>query len=297
MELRQIRYFVALAEELNFSRAAERLHIAQPPLSRQIRELEEEIGAKLFYRTKRQVELTPAGKSFLIRAYQILDQVEQARIGARMSSLGREGELRIGFSGTVYDLIPTLKRYQSRYPKVGIILKQMYSNLQIKALHENQIDIGVVSIPVHSHKLHVRPVIRVPFMAALPERHRLADKPSLTVRDFGDETFIMTPHSAGPSYYEMVMSLFRHADLMPRTMMEVQDLQTVIALVASGIGITLTPSPFRAIHGVVKKPVNGVDLSLQISLAWRKDDNSEIVDKFLEFFFNTHYTGPELTWI
>src|SRR5690625_2301958 len=133
MELRHIRYFLALAEELNFSRAAERLYIAQPPLSRQIKELEDKIGAKLFHRTNRQVELTNAGKVFLKKAYHILDQVEQACISTRLSSTGREGEFHIGFNGAIHDLIPTLQNYRELYPEVGIILKQISSTKQNQA--------------------------------------------------------------------------------------------------------------------------------------------------------------------
>src|SRR5690606_19357868 len=209
-------YFVALAEELNFHRAAERLHIAQPALSRQIRELEEEIGAKLFHRTSRRVELTPTGKWLLSRAFEILERMEQTRIGTQLTAIGREGELPIGFNGTVTDLIPTLKAYRARFPHVGIILKQMNSTMQIKALHENQIDIGVVTIPVYSDKIRTRPLIRIPFMAALPADHPLTAKPSISVRDLKDETFIITPQSAGPIYYDTIMGLFRHAGLTPR---------------------------------------------------------------------------------
>ena len=296
MELRHIRYFVALAEELNFNRAAERLHISQPPLSRQIRELEEEIGVKLFHRTKRQVELTPAGRTFLVRAYEILDRVERSRISARLASTGQEGELRIGFTGTVFDLIPTLKIYQARFPHVGIILKQLSSSLQIKALHENHLDIGVLTIPVHSSKISTRPLLRAPFMAALPEDHPLADKQSLSIRDMAEETFIITLPSVGPLYYDTVMSLFRHEGLMPKIIMEAQDMHTVIALVSAGMGITLTPSPYRPVRGIVKKPVDGVNLSLQVWLAWRKDSVSEVLAQFLEFF-NTHYNESDDRWI
>ncbi|KIP26977.1 LysR family transcriptional regulator [Bacillus thuringiensis] len=139
MELRHIRYFLALAEELNFSRAAEKLHIAQPPLSKQIKELEEEIGANLFNRTKRHVELTNAGQVFLDKAYQILDQVEQACISTRLTSTGTEGELVIGFSGSVQDLIQTIQRYRERYPKVGIVLQQLSTPIQVKNLIEKKL--------------------------------------------------------------------------------------------------------------------------------------------------------------
>ena len=292
-----MRYFVALAEELNFNRPAKRLHIAQPPLSRQIRELEEEIGAKLFHRTSRQVELTPAGKWLLPRAYEILDRVEQTRIGALLTSMEREGELRIGFSGTVIDLVPTLKAYQSRHPHVGIILKQMNSTMQVKALHENQIDIGVVTIPVYSIKIRTRPLIRIPFMVAMPTDHPLTAKPSISVHDLKDETFIITPQSAGPIYYDTIMSLFRHAGLTPRRIMEAQDLHTVMLLVIGGMGVTLTPSPYRPVHGLALKPLDGVDLSLQVSLAWHADSKSEVLAEFLEFFFDSFYSETDDSWL
>lgn len=260
-------------------------------------ELEEEIGARLFHRTSRQVELTPAGKWLLPRAYEILDRVEQTRIGALLTSMGREGELRIGFSGTVVDLLPTLKSYQSRYPHVGIILKQMNSTMQIKALHENQIDIGVVTIPVYSDKIRTRPLIRIPFMAALPADHPLTAKPSISVHDLKDETFIITPQSAGPIYYDTIMGLFRHAGLTPRRIMEAQDLHTVMLLVIGGMGVTLTPSPYRPVHGLTLKPLDGVDLSLQVSLAWHADSKSEVLAEFLEFFFGSHYSETDDCWL
>jgi len=297
LELRHIRYFVTLAEELNFNRAAERLHIAQPPLSRQIRELEDELGVKLFHRTKRHVELTPAGKSFLARAYEILDRVERGRISARLASAGQEGELRIGFSGTVYDLLPTLRNYQARYPRVGIILKQMGSSLQVKALHDNQIDVGVLTIPVNHQKIDTHPLIRLPFMAVMPEGHPLAGKESVSVRDMTEETFIITPPSVGPAYYDAVMGLFRDEGVMPRTILEAQDLHTVVALVAGGMGITLAPSPYRTVLGIVRRPVEGVNLTLQVWLAWRKDSFSEVLEQFLDFFFHSHYSESDDRWV
>src|SRR5690606_12301723 len=132
----------------DLSRAAEKLHIAQPHLSRQIQELENNIGVKLFHRTKRQVELTNAGKAFMKKAYEIIDLVEQASIAARLTSTGSEGELRIGFTGTVQNLIPTLQQYRKLHPKVRFMLKHMINSEQIVALNENKIDIALVSVPI-----------------------------------------------------------------------------------------------------------------------------------------------------
>lgn len=285
MELRHIRYFLVLAEELNFSRAAERLHIAQPPLSRQIAELEEELEVRLFYRTKRHVELTQAGKVFLKKANQILDQVDQACISTRLSSLGKEGELRIGFTGTVQDLIPGLRQYRELYPQVGIILHQMNSTAQIEALQDHKIDVGLIAIPLHSNKIEVRPMKETHFMAALPEKHPLAIKSPLYLSDMADETFIITPKSAGALYYEMVMGVFQNADFTPNIAVQASDLQTVLALVAGGMGVALTPTSTNPYSGVVKRKVEDMDLTIQVSLAWRKDNRSEILDKFLKFAY------------
>lgn len=284
MELRQIRYFVVLAEELNFSRAAERLHISQPPLSRQIKELENEIGTQLLYRTKRQVELTNAGKVFLNKAYHILDQVEQASISTRLSSTGKEGEFRIGFNGMVQDIIPTLQKYREQYPQVGIILKHMTATEQIKALNEKRIDIGTVTIPVISEKIHTTPLKKAHFMAAFPEKHPLVSKQHIYIGDMADETFIITPKSAGPLYYEAFMSAFENTDFIPNITIQAHDLQTVMTLVAAGMGVTLTPSPFNNFNGVVKRKVEDLHLTIEASLAWRKDNRSEVLKKFLTFF-------------
>lgn len=285
MELRHIRYFLALAEELNFSRAAERLHIAQPPLSRQIQELEKEIGAKLFYRTKRHVELTNAGKVFLSKAYEILDLVEQARITSRLSSTGTEGEFRIGFTGTVQELIPTIQKYRELYPHVGIILKQMTNAEQLEALNENKIDIALVSAPINNNKFHVKPIKTMSFMAALPEKHPLATKSSLYLHDLADETFIMTPKSAGALYYETVMSVFKQGGFAPKITMQAHDLHTVLSLVAAGMGVSLTPSSLNTLNGIVQRKVEDINLTIVGSIAWRKDNKSELLNKFLTFFF------------
>ena len=284
MELRHIRYFLVLAEELNFSRAAERLYIAQPPLSRQIQELEKEIGAKLFHRTNRQVELTNAGKVFLKKAYHILDQVEQACISTRLSSTGKEGEFRIGFNGAIHDIIPTLKKYRELYPEVGIILKQMNATEQIEALNEKRIDIGTVTIPINNDKIQVMPLRKIHFMVAFPEKHPLALKESIYIRDMADETFIITPKSAGALYYDTFMSAFENADFTPKITIQAHDIHSVLTLVEAGMGITLTPTPTTQVNGIIKRKVEDINITLEASLAWRKDNGSEILKEFLKFF-------------
>lgn len=281
MELRHIRYFLALAEELNFSRAAKRLHIAQPPLSRQIQELENQIGAKLFHRTKRQVRLTAAGKVFMTKAYHILDQVEQACIRTRLTSTGMEGEIRIGFNGAVYDMIPTLQQFRMRFPQVGIYLKHMSSAEQMDALLEDRLDIGVIGLPINNNLLEVHPLSKVQFLAALPDNHPLADRATLHLRDLAEETFIMTPKSSGSLYYDMVMGVFQQAKITPKLTIQAHDIQTVLALVASGMGVTIAPLLLQRYSGVATRKLEDVDLIIQASLVWRKDNRSQILDKLL----------------
>ncbi|MEB9914835.1 LysR substrate-binding domain-containing protein (plasmid) [Bacillus cereus] len=285
MELRHIRYFLALAEELNFSRAAEKLHIAQPPLSKQIRELEEEIGAKLFNRTKRHVELTSAGKVFLSKAYQILDQVEQACISTRLTSTGTEGEIVIGFSGVVQDLIPNIIKYRERYPEVGIVLQQLSTPNQVKALNEKRIDIGIVAAPVNSNKIHVRPIKKMCLKAIIPEKHSLAFKPSIYIHDLEKEPFIMATKSAAPYYYDTFMNLFQNKGFAPNIAIQANDLQTVSALVANGMGVALLPSSIHSLSGLILRKVEDIDTTIEVSLAWRKNNNSKVIENFLEFYF------------
>lgn len=286
MELRHIRYFLVLAEELNFSRAAERLHIAQPSLSRQIQELETEIGAPLFYRTKRQVKLTNAGKTFWQKSNEIIDLVEQARITARLSSTGTDGDLRIGFTGTVQDLIPPLKAYREKFPNVRITLKQMSNAEQIDALHEHKIDLALISIPVKNDNIAMHPIKKMNFVAALPKKHPLAHKSSLSIADFADETLIMTPKSAGPQYYETMMEIFRKAGVALKQTIQAHDLQTVLVLVSADMGVALTPSPISALNGVVHRTIVDIDLSITGSMAWRYDNQSEVLRRFLTFIFD-----------
>lgn len=290
MEFRHIRYFVKLAEELNFSRAAEKLHIVQPHLSRQIKELEVDVGAKLFNRSKRHVELTHAGKFFLKRAYQIIEQVEQIGISTRLSAMGKEGELQIGFNGAVQDIIPTLKRYHEIYPQVGIILKQMNTDEQLKALNEKRIDLVVLSIPVYDANIELFHLKSVPFLAALHKDHPLSKKEQLQIHDFSAEPFIITPKSAGPMYYNAIMSIFKQTNFTPNITIQAHDLQTVMTLVAANMGMSLTPSPMESTNEIILREVEDIDVSVDVSLAWRKNNESETLKKFLLFFEDYYRT-------
>lgn len=176
MELRHLRYFIAVAEELHFSRAAEILHIAQPPLSQQIQSLEKELGTQLFIRTKRSIQLTPAGKAFLVEAKKVMAQAERAILAARQAHDGILGQLEIGFVGTaIAETLPTiLKAFHERYPLVETKLQNLVTTEQIQALHEGQIQVGILHPPILDASLNLEIICREPLVVALATDHALA---------------------------------------------------------------------------------------------------------------------------
>ncbi|WP_429845117.1 LysR substrate-binding domain-containing protein [Brevibacillus sp. FIR094] len=286
MELRHIRYFVALAEELSFSRAAVRLHIAQPPLSRQIQQLEDEIGVRLFYRTNRHVELTSAGKAFLEKAYQLLDLVEDACDSARMAARAEQGKLLIGFTGTAHHLLPIVRAYRKKYPLVSLSMQLMGTTAQVNALLEKKIDVGFLTPPVNSEQLIVKPYFRPVIGAILPKEHPLAqDTQPLHIADLAYESFIITPRIIGPGFYDTVTKICQQAGFSPNITVETHDLQTVIQLVSTGMGVSLGPlMPFHE-KSVVFRELSDVAIRLDAGIAYRKDEKSEVLHAFLDLFF------------
>lgn len=283
MDLKLIKYFITLAEELNFGRAAERLYMTQPPLSRQIKKLEEQIGANLFHRTKHRVELTNAGKVFLKNAYQILDQFEQACISTRLTSVGQHSDLKIAFTGTAQDIIPIIKVFRKKNPFIGIVLQQMNNASQIDALQENRIDLGLVSIPTTGKMLNVNTIVSRKFMVALPESHPFASSLSLLyMHDLTDEHFIMTPRSVGASYFDTVTKLFFDLGFTPKTTIHANDLQTVYALVSADLGIALTPCPIHPIPGIIFKNIENINQTIEISAVWKSSEKSKEITDFIE---------------
>ncbi|MEE3954572.1 LysR substrate-binding domain-containing protein [Peribacillus frigoritolerans] len=286
MELRHIRYFVALAEELNFSRASERLHIAQPPLSRQIQQLEGEVGVLLFHRTNRRVELTNAGKAFLEKAYQMLDLVEDAFDTARMTARAEHGKLVIAFTGTGENILPIVQKYRAKYPFVNLNLQQMGTTAQIHALHGKQIDVGLLTPPVNSEQLIVKNYMHLPLKAMLPEKHPLAMKGGpISIADLADESFVITPRVIGPGFYDVITKTCLQAGFSPNITVETHDLQTVMSLVSLGMGVSLTAGNIQT-TGVVFKELADTTVTLDIAVAYRRDEKSEVFHSFLDMFFD-----------
>ncbi|QDR81724.1 LysR substrate-binding domain-containing protein [Sporomusa termitida] len=285
MELRHLHYFIAVAEELHFSRAASRLKMAQPPLSQQIQNLETEIGAPLFYRTKRQVALTEAGKVFLEKAYQIIADVQKAGVAARNTQQGKQGCLIVGFTGiATFNMLPRLiPAYRARYPLVELTLRQLGTTEQARALLQEELQVGILCLPVITAELNFEVVCRDAFVVALPQNHQLAECQSVDVRQLAPNSFIMTTRKVGEGYHDGIINICRHAGFEPRISQEVHELQTSVSLVAAGMGIALLPGSIQKLNikGVVYRPLTNAIPPLETAIAWHKNEKSPRVENFL----------------
>ena len=288
MELRHLRYFVAVAEELNFTRAAERLHIAQPPLSTQIRLLEEEIGAQLFERDKRRVFLTQAGREMLGRARAILGAAEEAKKATRRAASGETGELHLGYAASAMftELLPAVIRsFQKRFPAIQLHLHEMPSIDQLYAVYNRELDVGIVRRPDVATPAGVRieEWYRAPLVAAIPKRHPLAKLESLRIADLKDQPLILFPRDSGIGLYWRVIELCVKAKFRPRITRETRDYATMIGLVSAGVGIAVVPSDTQCIRleGVTYRPVQGKDAISALHLAFRPDHRDEHAQNLL----------------
>lgn len=286
MELRHLRYFVALAEELHFGRAAERLHIAQPPLSQQIRQLEAELGFQLFYRTKRTVQLTEAGQVFFSEIQGILRQLEQAIQVGRQTSRGEIGQLVIGFvSSAAYNVLPTILRaFRTRVPAVSLELHELTTNQQSQWLREGRIDVGFLRPPVEEDLFNFETIFQEPLMIALPEAHLMANQSNVSLRSLSAEPFILFPRAIAPGLYDHIISLCQQADFSPTVAQEAIQLQTIVSLVAAEMGIAIVPESLQHLQrtGVVYKAIQEPTSKVAIAMIWRRNDMSPTVQRFLE---------------
>jgi DNA-binding transcriptional LysR family regulator len=289
MELRHLRYFVAVAEELSFTRAAERLHIGQPPLSHQIQQLEAEVGAQLLERSKRWVRLTEAGKLFLDDARRVLALSEQAMQTARRAERGEAGELRVGFTFST-PLTPlfaaVINRYRQQYPGVQLTLQEMSTVGQIEALAARELDLGLVRPPELTLPESVELTIlrRDPLVMVLPIRHPLAQKKTIAIHDLKGEPLVMYPESAGTGIHPQINRLCREAGFKPTIAMEAGEASTIIGLVAAGCGVSVLPSSFDIIRmsEVCYRPLADAEATTALYLAKRKDVISPLIAAFVE---------------
>lgn len=284
MELRHLRYFIAVAEELHFGRAAARLHMAQPPLSRQIRQLEDELGVTLLDRARRRVELTPAGRTFLDEARRILAQSERAVRVAQRAGRGEEGPLSLGFVPAAdLDILPrALRLCRERLPDLELELHPMTRCQQVDALRGGRIQVGILFLPIDDDGLAVEPLRREPLVVVLPEDHRLARRDRLRMIDLQDEPMISFPR-ARRGRDHMTITACRQAGFEPRMSYATDRIETNLALVAAGLGVSLLPASIRNLRrsGVVYRPLVLPAPHLEMAAAVPRDAAPDGVAAFL----------------
>ena len=285
MELRHLRYFVTVAEELHFGRAAEKLFIAQPPLSQQIQQLERELGVSLFLRTSRRVSLTPAGEAFLLGARQVLAGAEQAVSAARRAARGETGWLGIGFAASAtYDLLPAvLHDFRAQFPDVELSLMELNAAEQSAALRDKTIHVGFARPYAEEDGVVVGAVLREPFLVALPQAHPLAVRDALALADLAPEPFVSFPEHPAPSYAQSVRRVCEEAGFTPRIAQEVREMQTALSLVAAGIGVALLPASVQNVHraGVIYRPLSEPAPRTELAVVSRQADPSPVLQNFL----------------
>ena len=286
MDLRQMRYFLALAEERNFTRAAERLHMAQPPLTRQIRALEDELGAVLFVRTTKGVDLTEAGQALLDEVPNLLSLAQRARERTVAASQGLSGRLDVGtFGSGVLDVIPRiLARFHAERPEVKIVLHNLTKTEQIDALRERRISVGFNRLVPPEDDLRVETVLRESMTVALPAKHVLARQKEIRVSDLSDQPLILYPRLPIAGLAQQVMQAFHREKSVLRVEQEVEDVLTAIALVAGGFGLCVTTASTASLRlpGVVYRPLVSHHLrEIELSCLYRQSDESPLLVAFL----------------
>lgn len=286
MDLRQMRYFLALAEELHFGRAAERLHMAQPPLTRQIRALEEELGTPLFHRTPKGAELTAAGQALLEEVPNVLALATRAREKTRLAGQGLLGQLDVGIFGSgILSVIPQLlAEFHRERPQVRIALHNQTKAEQIQALRERRITVGFNRLVPSQPDIVVETVLRERLIVGLYEGHRLCMQPEIRLQDLDNEPMILYPNIPMRGLAQEVAGAFQRDGVRLHVAQEVEDVFTCIALVASGFGLCVTTASAASLQlpGVVYRPLHSEHLhDIELSCLYRRDDRSPILQAFL----------------
>lgn len=285
---RLLRQFIAVAEELNFRKAAERLNMAQSPLSQAIRHLEEILEVQLFVRSNRSVSLTAGGRAFLEEAHSLMRQEERAIAKARIATAAASGQLALGFIGSLaYDVLPRLvSKFEARCPDVRLELHELRTKDQIEALLMRRLDVGVVRLPLpEADGLATQPLQVDRFVVALPARHRLAGARIVDLSDLASDRFVLFSRKRVPSMYMKVMTACIDAGFHPFVAYEVLEIASAIGVVASGVAVGLVPSNLKVLtHGdVVYKELASPagKIGLEASLVWRQSDNNPTLQSFL----------------
>ncbi|WLI77284.1 LysR family transcriptional regulator [Kosakonia sp. H02] len=251
IELRHLRYFIAVAEELHFGHAAARLNISQPPLSQQIQILEQQVGARLLARTNRSVSLTPAGKQFLADSRQVLSLVDDAAARAVRLHQGETGELRIGFTSSapfIKAVSDTLSSFRQRYPDVHIQTREINTREQIAPLNEGALDLGLMRNTPLPDTLAWEVILREPLLAMIHQHHPLAARSAVSLVELAQEPFVFFDPHVGTGLYDEILGLMRRYQLSPTITQEVGEAMTIIGLVAAGLGVSILPASFHRVQ-------------------------------------------------
>jgi DNA-binding transcriptional LysR family regulator len=290
-DFRQLRYFIAVAEELSFTRAAQRLHLSQPPLSQQIQALEQDLGIRLLERDKRNVSLTAPGQLFLEHARQILAMADETRTRVTEAAAGFSGHLKLAYTVSVsfHPALPqTLLRLGQNAPNIRVWLSEMYTEPQFAALRAGQLDVGFVrDVPSHeddARTLRLDVIDREPLLVALPAGHRLASRASLELGELAGEPFVIQPRELAATLYDRLVLLAARAGFHPIVRQQAQQVNGLIALVAAGIGMALVPASMQVVKlaGVSYVPLSDPDAYLLLAVASRIANPSPVVQQFLE---------------
>lgn len=289
MEFRLLRAFVTLAEELHFGRAAERLGIAQPPLSMQIQALEASLGARLFDRSRRHVALTDAGRALLPEALAILQQVEHARRTVQRVARGESGRLDIGFTGSApfnRAMPQIISHFRRRWPDLRMLLREMSTTDQLRELAEGTLDIAFIrpGQPEEPEGISVQIVLNEGLMAVLPADHPLAGAERLSVADLAEQPFILHPRHIGTGLYDKVVGLCHAAGFQPQVTLEAHQMSTIVGLAAAGVGVSIVPEALRHIHaeGARFIPLSDAEARMVLAVAHRADDQRPAIRHFLD---------------
>lgn len=285
VDLRHLRYFVAVAEELHFSRAARRLNVSQPPLSQQIRQLERAIGAPLFVRTSRRVELTPAGTALLDGARRTLAEASRSLEAAERAGRGEVDRLRVGYtgSGALGGLVEIVRAFRGAHPLIHLELLEGTTESQLEAVERDLVDVALVRGPVAASRARTEVVRREPFLAALPVDHRLATRAMVPIVALKDEPWVLFPRHIAPPHHDVLTGICQRAGFEPAVAHESAEYDTILSLVAAGLGVTLVPASVKRLRfeGVEFRRLSGVSATAELAAVYQPHRLSRGLSAFL----------------
>ncbi|MBG7621314.1 LysR family transcriptional regulator [Herbaspirillum sp. AP02] len=285
IELRHLTYFRTVAETLHFGRAAELLHISQPPLTRQIAALERELGAQLFDRSKRAVQLTSAGKYFYRDTTEIFKALERAKRNVSSSSTGKSGALKVGFMmSSAYNILPSVTRhYSAAYPEVDMRLTEYVPNLLATDIEDEKVDVGIMYRPEDCSRLDSHTIYAEPLLAVLPREHRLAGKEAISAAELADDPFVSIPRTIAPVVFDLIIKHCQARGFRPRIVLEANLQQTIVNLVGEGLGVALVPTSMQAMHldTTVFKPLVDAPL-VEVAVIWNKENTNPCIRTFAD---------------